>query len=96
MLERAFLLLRAHPGHVFVFLFLAQRLPLFAHQPDAIMAKISIKHKHFSLCSPTLVLNMKVCLNTSVQKHTRIKAKGGRLPLVGKLSSSQKSQKRSI
>jgi len=39
---------------------------------------------------------MKLCLNNNVQKHTRIKAKGGRLPLKGKLSSSQKSQKRSI
>jgi hypothetical protein len=38
-----------------------------------------------------LVFTIKLCLNNTVQKHTRIKAKGGRLPLSGKLSSSHTS-----
>jgi len=43
-----------------------------------------------------LVFTIKLCLNNTVQKHTRIKAKGGRLPLSGKLSSSHTSLERSV
>jgi len=78
------LLLRAHPGHVFVFdlfIFSAKVTPI-AHQPYRYYRTFIPKTQAFlQNIMLTLVLFAKVCLNKAVQKHTRIKAKGGRLPL---------------
>lgn len=71
--------------------------PLLRTSHVIIINYLHLKHKHFIHTIMLVLVNiMKVCLNNSVQKHTRITAKGERLPLVGKLSSSQESQKRSI
>lgn len=70
-----FLLLRAHPGHdvLNVFVFNRRKDTPLAHQLTLYYELLKQKHKHIH--NLPLVIMLQLCLNKGVQKHTHITAK---------------------